>query len=320
MNTNRFPIYSFTRQEKREELIRFLKSDFRRGIRNGVVQQNNMLGLGLCWSYFPHSWHVRCGDRLTPMQVFSCHRDAAIGRRRAMGERCRTESQFRKALRTYCGAQGVSGFRPAAALALYNRYLPLQGGIVYDPSCGWGGRLLGALCCRRVTRYVGTDPSSLTFQGLCAMRDELPYLMQMMGYPTPKVQLYNQGSEDLTLEPESVDLVLWSPPYSGHERYSDEKTQSAIRFPDNKSWMNGFMRQTLEHCRNALKPGCWLVVNIADTDTYPSLTADFLALAKEMGFKLTETLQLALSKMIGLDKTESHKHEPVYALTKAGLQ
>ena len=58
-------------------------------------------------------------------------------------------------------------------------------------------------------------------------------------------------------------------------------------------------------------------MNLADTTGYPTLTKDFLAVAKNTGFTLVETLQLALSKMVGTDKqSASHKYEPIYVFTK----
>ena len=58
---------------------------------------------------------------------------------------------MRSMLRRYSGTQMVSNFRPTAA-ALYDIFVdkdnPLEGttaGTVWDPSMGYGGRLLGAI-------------------------------------------------------------------------------------------------------------------------------------------------------------------------------
>jgi hypothetical protein len=185
-------------------------------------------------------------------------------------------------------------------------------------SAGFGGRLLGALACPRVLKYIGTDPSSLTFDGLMEMKTELPPMLNVMGYPSPIVDLIRIGSEDYRPEPDSLSLCLTSPPYAGHEKYSDEPTQSCIRFPNNELWMNDFMRMTLENCRIGLKQDGLLVMNLADTKAYPTLTRDFLSLAKDTGFTLVETLQLKLSRIPGTGKQmASHKYEPVYVFRKA---
>ena len=280
-----------------------------------------MAGLNLAWTYFPHQWSVKCAGMLSPMEVFRHHLADALARHRALGGACETASDIRKALRTYSGAQAVSGFRPTAACALYGRYLPVSGGVTWDMCSGWGGRLLGALVSPRVLKYIGTEPCTLTFDGLCEMRDELPLILSAMGYPYPApiVQLYKIGSEGYRPEPESIELCCTSPPYGpGWETYSNELTQSSVRYPTNDMWLNGYMRMTLENCRVGLKRDGMLVMNLANTKTYPTLTRDFLALAKNTGFTLVETLQLALSKMVGTDKqSASHKYEPIFAFRKS---
>ena len=194
MNTSEFPIYSLNREEKREELLTLLDRDYSEWIQDGIIRQTGF-GQPLCWHFHPHSWSVSCGKMLSPMQVFRHHLDDALARRRALGP-CESDSDLRKALRCYSGAQGVCSFPAGSAAALYHRYLPSAGGVVWDCSAGWGGRLLGALVCPRVTKYVVTDPSSLTHAGLMEMKDELPRLLNAMGYPSPIVDPICIGSED----------------------------------------------------------------------------------------------------------------------------
>jgi len=55
------------------------------------------------------------------------------------------------------GTQVCSNFRPAAAKAVYEKYL--SGKRVLDPSTGYGGRLLGFLALDREAEYVGIDPA-----------------------------------------------------------------------------------------------------------------------------------------------------------------
>jgi hypothetical protein len=122
------------------------------------------IGLALAWSYFPHSWSVQCGSMKTPIQVFESDIDfkRAIAKRLKYGTGRITDAEVRKAVRSYSGAQGVSNFRPTAAAAIYHTFLPRTGGTVWDMSSGFGRRLLGAIACNRVSRYVGTDPCSQT--------------------------------------------------------------------------------------------------------------------------------------------------------------
>ena len=71
------PVYSLDRQQKMEELRLLLRFDHRRLIRGGVVGQT-MHAMGLAGSYFPHMWGIRCGDMLTPQEVYSS--EASIAR------------------------------------------------------------------------------------------------------------------------------------------------------------------------------------------------------------------------------------------------
>lgn len=310
-----FPIYTLKRDEKRQELLSLLKYDRTQMIQDGVIGQS-MHSMGLCWHYHPHAWSVKCGDMLTPMDVFAdaeLLRDA-IARRNNLGG-CVTQRDERQALRMYSGTQGVSGFRATAAAAVFDRYLPNSGGTVWDMSAGYGGRLLGALLCPRVQKYVATEPARLTYDGLCDMRDELTAMMREMRFRPPLVELHQLGSEDFKPEPDSFDLCFTSPPYGpGHERYSDEETQSYKRYPTNEQWMNGYIRRTLENCRRGLKPDGWLVVNLAPVPSYPRLVGDFLSLAADLGWCRKETLKLALSKMPGTKHltSETHKREPCF--------
>jgi hypothetical protein len=58
------------------------------------------------------------------------------------------------------------------------------------------------------------------------------------------------------------------------------------------------------------------VVNIANVKTYPNLTEDFLWLARRCGFRLVETLRLALSAIPGARAGSPYKFEPVFIFEK----
>lgn len=164
-----------------------------------------MHGLTLAWSYHPHAWSVQCGTMLTPVEVF---RDdtlfrKAISKRISYGDNI-SDAGIRKVLRTFSGAQSVSNFRPTAAAAIYHHLLPEAGGTVYDPSAGFGGRLLGAMTCTRVLQYTATDPSTASWSGCQQMAHEL-------NHRAIPIQLVNCGSENFRPDPESIDLAFTSP-------------------------------------------------------------------------------------------------------------
>jgi hypothetical protein len=116
------------------------------------------------------------------------------------------------------------------------------------------------------------------------------------------------------LRPNSVECVVWSPPYFSTERYADEPTQSYINFPTPDAWLTVFIGRTLETCGYCLKEGGILAINIADVDSYPNFTREFVRYAQSHGWHLTRIMQLVLSRAMGAKHKGSLKHEPVFVL------
>ena len=312
-----FPVYSLTLEEKWNEMRLLLNYDRTRLIYNGVIGQT-MHGLALAWHYFPHAWSVQCGEKRSPSETFADDErlENALSRRRKYGT-LKSESDLRKALRTVSGTQAVSNFRPSAAAALYDRYMPEGDGVTWDMSAGYGGRMLGAIASGRVKTYIGTDPASLTYDGLTEMEAELPLMAEQLGSERTTVELHKIGSENFVPDRGSIQLAFTSPPYFDAEHYSEEPTQSYIKFRTPEEWLNGFLGATLSNCHAGITASGILVVNIANVKTYPNLTEDFLWLARRCGFRHIETLRLALAAMPGTRTGSAYKHEPVYVFRKS---
>ena len=107
------------------------------------------------------------------------------------------------------------------------------------------------------------------------MASEVPPMARQMNREL-EIELHMLGSETKemrdALEPNSVDLCFTSPPYFSQEQYSDEETQSYIRFPTQDAWLTEFMGATLDNCAYCLKPNGTLAVNIADCKRIQSAT------------------------------------------------
>jgi hypothetical protein len=314
-----FPVYSLKRDEKRQALLDLLVADHAGIIdAKGRIKQT-MHGLALAWHYHPLAWTVRCGKRKTPVELFSDDLLflRAIERRTKLGNAF-SDSGLRKILRSFSSTQSVSNFRPSAAAAVYHRLLPERGGTVWDMSAGFGGRLLGALACDRVDRYVGTDPSTYAIDGLREMAAELVPMAEYLGRCTLKVELHQVGSEDFVPERNSLTCAFSSPSYFGWEQYSDEPTQSHRKFPTQREWLDGFIGATLRNCAYGLKKSGTLAINIASVAAYPNLAKAFVEYAQGNGWRLIETLQLQLSKMVGLKHIgkSAFKSEPIFIFRK----
>jgi DNA methylase len=341
--------YKLTLPEKREMLGKLRGYPHASMIRRGTVKQETRFN-PLSITYFPHFWSVPAGGMRTPKELSGNYpllakalekwnerlrertkqereeeKDAPDWIRWYLTEAGMTPASIRKAVRMFTGTQAVSAFSPAQAAAICHKYLPEDGGVVFDPSAGWGGRMLGALACDRVRKYIACDPATKTFKGLRKMRAELLPMARAMGHET-EVELHKLGSETPEMRaklPEgSVHLCFSSPPYFSTERYSEEKTQSWKKFPDPDSWLNGFMGRTLDNCDYCLRPGGVLAINIADVKEYRKLTRrkltdDFVALAESKGWKPIKTLQLELSAAPGAkQKHGKHKREPIFVFKK----
>lgn len=315
-----FPVYSLKRDEKRQELLDLLLADHATLIdKHGRIKQT-MHGLSLAWHYFPYAWTVKCGNRKTPTELFRDDRlfMQAIERRTKLGHAF-TDGGLRKILRSFSSTQSVSNFRPSASAAVYHRFLPATGGVVWDMSSGFGGRLMGAIACDHVDKYIGTDPSTYTMDGLREMADELVPMAAQLGRRRLEVELHKIGSEDFLPERNSLDLCFTSPPFGpGWEKYSDEPTQSYKKFPTQHEWLHGFVGGTLRNCAHGLKKNGILAINIASVAAYPNLARVFVKFAEENGWRLVETLQLQLSKMVGLKHIgkSTFKHEPIFVFRK----
>jgi hypothetical protein len=217
-----------------------------------------------------------------------------IRRRIKVGDNM-SDAMMRKALRNYLGVQCVSNFRPTAAAAIYYLFAG-KGSWVWDMSGGYGGRLLGAI--RAGTNYLCTDPCTQTINGLRHLEKD---------YAEGRIltSIRRQGSEECLDWQTPLDLCFTSPPYLDTERYSDEETQSYIKYPTERQWYDGFLLDTLRQCNNSLKPSGYLVLNVSD-----KMESETIAKAIESGFWLKDRWRLLLSGR------KTPKYEPILVFGK----
>ena len=312
-----FPHYNLPIEERIKDFNTFSKYDRSRIIEDGVVKQT-LHALGATWHYFPHHWDVRVGNMRTAWDVWND--DEMFGK--AIRSRIKwgghitsidgtadfSQASMRKALRTYSGVQRVSNFRPSAAAGIYDNFCDGEdGGTVWDMSCGYGGRLLGAIVSPKVSQYIGTEPSSLTFEGLKGIRDDFAHLTNT------KVRLTQSCSEIFTPMKKRVDLCFSSPPYFNTEIYSDEPSQSCNKYKTVDEWNYCFLRMTIRNCHYSLRNNGLLILNVADVKSHKTLVQDTLQIASEEGFEHKQTLQMALSSI----SKGGFKYEPVLVFRKS---
>ena len=305
-----FPHYKIRDDEKHQHMRKIQRFDVNTIFKDNQIIQT-MHGLRMAWTYFPHFWEVQCGNAMrTPMETFldddkfksvikKCwnwclhHTEGVVSTFH--------ENRLRQSLKIYTGTQAVSNFRPTAAKLIYEKF---GGDTIWDMSCGWGGRLIGFLASSR-PKYIGTEPSSKTFEGLKKIKKDFNYL-------TKTVELHKLGSEVFKPKKESLDLCFTSPPYFDTEKYSDEETQSFKKYPTKDEWINGFLRKTIENCYNGLKGNKYMLINIANTPKYKFIEEETIRISKELGFKQEQTIELTLSSVMGA----GYKYEPIFVFKK----
>ena len=226
--------------------------------------------------------------------------------------------------------QVAVNFPPMTAKYLYERYTEhckeQKRVVVYDPSCGWGGRILGAMSVRddRHIHYVGTDPnpdniipssgtrpSISKYEHLANFFNTKTYRGNPFFSSTNTYHVFQEGSEEVGKHPDfqqyrgELDFIFTSPPYFNREAYSEDENQSYKKFSSYESWREGFLRPTLETCVEYLKSDRYLLWNIADLligKEYLPLEKDSRDILESLGMEFKYVLQMAMALMPGQNR------------------
>lgn len=248
-------------------------------------------------------------------------------------------------------------FPPLTAKHLYERFtehlIDRKDTItIYDPSSGWGGRLLGSLSVKdnRKIHYVGTDPNpdNVFTDGKTKYEHIHDFFINHTyrgrgHFSDPNTcEIFRDGSEEIGKNPKFqkyrgvVDLVFTSPPYFNRELYSKDANQSAVKYGSSyESWRDGFLKPTLQTCVEYLRPGGYLLWNIADVKTnigYLPLEQDSIDTLLALGMEQHTTLKMTLASMPGAQRLDENgipkcknfckvggryvKYEPIFVFRK----
>lgn len=257
------------------------------------------------------------------------------------------------------GTQPVVNFSPLTAKLLYEKYtehIKDQDVInIYDPSAGWGGRILGAMSLSKRVHYIGTDPNTDNYiEELGISRYEYladfynekcidstnEYFNAFFESNDNKntYDIYPWGSENMHLDPDfqkykgNIDLVFTSPPYFNKEQYGKSHGQSYIQYPRYEDWKNNFLKPTLTTAVEYLKNDRYLLWNIANlkvgSDVCP-LESDSKKILEELGMEYIGYYKMLMTRMLGLKMNkilncvkingELYKYEPVFVHYKYKL-
>tara|TARA_Y100000593_G_scaffold47382_1_gene89822 strand:- start:1351 stop:2991 length:1641 start_codon:yes stop_codon:yes gene_type:complete len=260
--------------------------------------------------------------------------------------------------RLSCGQPAVN-FPALTAKMLYEKYtehIPSDKKVtVYDPSSGWGGRILGAMSSNKKIHYVGTDPNTdniidelgiSRYQYLADFYNEHctnDYSDTALNFFEPieepnTFEVFSDGSELIGNNPkfqkykQQLDFVFTSPPYFNREQYSDDESQSFKAYSQYEDWRDNFLRPTLTTAYEYLKHDRYILWNIASikigSDTYYDLEGDSRKILEELGCEYKGKLKMLMTRMVGLDPSKSgilnsvkhqnkaYKYEPIFVFYK----
>lgn len=293
------------------------------------------------------------GDNLRNVSYLRLTRDELNSLGNIVPEKCKTNIEYKNRdvfqIRVFKRGQrvfpiGLKAFRisvcqyavnfpPLTAKYLYEKFtedIKNQSQItIWDPSSGWGGRILGAMSVENDVRkihYIGTDPNTdhNTTPGRTKYHELADFYNKhtdspFATNPPHTYEFYQCGSEDMQNQADfqkykgKLDLVFTSPPYFAKELYSDDPTQSATKFNTFDTWVDGFLRPTLETAAAWLAPNRYLLWNIADAkfaDQMLPLEKVSCDILESLGMKYEGKLKMVLAQMPGGNRVDLQTGKP----------
>jgi hypothetical protein len=278
-------------------------------------------GLSLCRFLFPNLMHVECAkDKRTPYRKF--YDDHMLKRAILF---CFKHKNVKNPVLPSAIKDGIemlgggvaTNFKPMNAKALYEKFVP-ENGIIYDYSCGYGGRMLGALSSKNNYTYIGVEPNTNTYENLIKLGN---YIEETTGRRN-SFEIHKIGSEDFRIEQNnSIDFAFSSPPYFNLEHYSDEETQSYIKYPSLDLWFEGYVRPTIHNIYHMLKKNCFYAVNIADFNIGKirvKFVNEWIRISEEEGFTYIKEIPMKLQNRRGIGHGENvrGKKEGIFIFKK----
>lgn len=208
----------------------------------------------------------------------------------------------------------VSFFKPRVACEIYYKFLEnIEKPKVWDPSCGFGARMLGFYSFLRATNkkgvYYGNEPADQIYKDNLLLGTNLCDGANNMGFYISKC-----GSElKIRSGYNNCDLVFTSPPYFDREKYFDKETQCWKQYPNLKIWKQKYLSPTFNNAYLCLKKGGHLVINISQ-----DLTDIVSECALNAGFILKEKMKLIIGKdhFSKKEGNRANSYEPILVFVK----
>jgi hypothetical protein len=211
-----------------------------------------------------------------------------------------------------CGL--IANFPAKEAKKIYSAYCP-AGGLIYDPSAGFGSRMGAALL--GGYGYVATDPN----------KDLHPLLLKFYDFllgsdfvsKDQKFGILCQGSEvEIPELCGKVDFAFTSPPYFNLEHYSDDGSASTRNYGNFLLWGKEYVVPTILNIRKYLKPGACVAINIKNLPKFKLYDIWRKVFISVKGFKELEPFKISVARRQynkGMGTTLEEKLRNYYAYT-----
>jgi len=231
--------------------------------------------------FSPYRFKTSVEGNASPYEVFHDKKKLkSILEKRANVDTGVSQNRMRNIL-CHSNYRSVGQFNPAFVRYFSNLYC--KGNEILDPCAGWGGRMFGTASVGK--NYYGIEPSSLAIPQLEEARKWI-YTVA----PSLNIDIIKGVAEDpVNYGNKLFDMAITSPPYFNKERYSNELTQSYIKFPSPSKWLEGFLSPLINNVYNHLKVGSYFILNIDDYQGIP-LTMSAIRYALKLGFKMEDNL------------------------------
>lgn len=231
---------------------------------NGKNIPFRRIGWKYCLSHFPNFWKGRSKANKSPYEIFSNRRYLTeIVRKLLILEKGATPKNVLRELRRYRGNKAISAFMPSMAKMIYEKYAP-NGARVLDFCGGYGGRMLGAATCDKVSEFWAIEPNFDSFTNLLTLKGSI----RNLGKIKKPIEVRNGASPEYLkrFKDSEFDFCFTSIPYFDAEEYSDEESQSWVQHSDSYAdWFEKFLIPTLSEATRVSKV---LAVNSANTIGY----------------------------------------------------
>lgn len=210
----------------------------------------------------------------------------------------------------------ATNFRAEVAKWIWTTYLkPFANDdelVVWDPSGGWAGRLVGFLATssnplfeNKKMVYIVTDPNPIVGERYKMIHS---FWKENINQNLNVELIYYQLGSELINTTDNfkkyinkVSVVFTSPPYFYRERYVEHEKQSFNKFNAYENWRDYFLEPTLDNGYKLLRDDGYILWNIADVDGL-TLEDDSCRILEMMEMKPQQTIKMVM----GVSNVEKH--------------